>query len=169
MKQTKIPKYANLQYSVLHELDININEYFLLDMIYHLSGSGVYWCNKKLENIAYDMRLSKRGVTVMRDRLIERKLILKGVGNRLKTSEKVQKVYLFDESELTKSALSSKKVHKVHSKSALNVAKTTVENNYRITKEYNKKKSLSEIYMDKYFSKRPSDMPDLGVDYARKA
>jgi hypothetical protein len=132
---TQVPRFAVLQYQVLHELELSIPEYFLLDMIYHLSGSGSRWCNKKLENIAFDMRMSKRGVTDMRDRLIERKLLLKGVGNRLKTSEKVQKVYLLDESRLQKSAVNSEKVQKLHSKSAENVAKTPVENYKRITKK----------------------------------
>lgn len=138
MKQQIVPKFAHLQYQVLHELDISINEYFLLDMIHHLSGNGKYWCNKKLDNIAFDMRLTKRGVMNMRNRLIERKLLLKGVGNRLKTSEKVNKVYFLDEQVLRKSELSSKKVNKVHRKSELNVAKTPVENNKRNTLELGK-------------------------------
>lgn len=130
-----VPKFAHLQYQVLHELDISITEYFMLDMIYHLSGNGRYWCNKKLENIAVDMRLSRRAVVDNRDRLIERKLLIKGIGNRLKTSDKVQKVYYLDESSLQKSATSAKKVQNLHSKSANNVSKTSVENNRRITLE----------------------------------
>lgn len=144
MKQEIVPKFAHLQYQVLHELKISITEYFLLDMIYHLSGNGKYWCNKKLENIAYDMRLSRRSVIDNRNRLIERKLLLKGIGNRLKTSEKVQKVYFIDESVLRKSANSAKEVQILHSKSANNVSKTSVENNKRITLDNKGKKSLNK-------------------------
>lgn len=132
--QTEVPKFAHLQYQVLHELEISINEYFLLDMIHHLSGSGKHWCNKKLDNIAFDMRLTQRGIIKLRNRLIDRKLLIKGVGNRLKTSEKLNKVYFLDESKLQKTELSSKKLNKVQSKTELSVSKTSVENNYRLTK-----------------------------------
>ncbi len=132
-KQTVVPKFAHLQYSVLHELEISINEYFLLDMIHHLSGNGRYWCNKKLENIAFDMRLSKRGVTDIRNRLVKRGLLIKGTRNKLKTSVKVQKMYFVDESELQKVQKVQPKMQKVHFKSAENVAKTPVENNKRLT------------------------------------
>ena len=122
------PKFAHLQYSVLHELDISIAEYWYLDMIYQLSRQG--WCNKRLDNIAEDMRVTRRGVIVMRDRLIERGLIIKGVANRVKTTEKVNKVYFLDKYE-RKSALSYEKVNKVHPKSAQSTPKT----NKRLTKE----------------------------------
>lgn len=128
----KIPKYAHLEYQVLHDLEISIQEYFMLDMVYRLSRSG--WCNKKLDNIAFDMRLTKVGVTKMRNRLIERGYLKKGIGNRIATTEKVNKVYLLDESELEKSKLSYKKVNLVYPKSKQSIAKTPVENNKRITK-----------------------------------
>jgi len=130
-KKEQTPLFAHLQYDVLHDLEISIPEYWYLDMVFQLSRFG--WCNKKLENIAKDMRMSRRGVIGIRDRLIKKGLIIKGVGNRVKTSEKVQKVY-FLEQEYKKSAVYSRKVQKVHSKSAENVSKTPVENNKRITK-----------------------------------
>ena len=91
MAKKLVPKYAHLEYQVLHELEISIPEYFFLDMVFRLSRDG--WCNKKLDSIAYDMRMTRRGVIVMRDRLIGRKLLKKGVGNRLATTEKVNSVY----------------------------------------------------------------------------
>lgn len=132
MANRVVPKYAHLEYQVLHDLDISISEYFLLDMIYRLSRMG--WCNKKLENIAYDMKITKLGVTKMRNRLIDRGYLQKGIGNRLRTSEKVNKVYLLDEDELGKNKLSYEKVNKVYPKSKQSIAKTPVENNKRITK-----------------------------------
>jgi hypothetical protein len=130
---TLIPKYAHLEYQVLHDLRISIAEYFLLDMIFRLSGNGRYFANKKLENIAWDMCITKRGVTEMRNRLVERGLLIKGTGNRLRTSEKVNKVYFLDESDLRKRTLSSQKQQKVHPKATKSVAKTPVENNKRLT------------------------------------
>lgn len=150
----RVSKFAHLQYDVLHELEISIPEYWYLDMVFQLSRFG--WCNKKLENIAADMRMSKRGVIKLRDRLIEKKLIVKGVGNRVRTSEKVNKVY-FSDKEYEKSALSSKKVNKVHSKSALSVSKTPVENNKRITKN-----SVGNLFsLDRYKTPAQLGMPDI--------
>lgn len=138
MKKEKTARFAHLQYDVLHELEISIPEYWYLDMVFQLSRFG--WCNKKLENIASDMRMSRRGVIGIRDRLIDKGLVVKGVGNRVRTSEKVQKVYFFEQT-YKKSAESSKKVQKVHSKSAESVSKTPVENNKRLTKN-----SFGNIY-----------------------
>lgn len=132
-EQQLTPKYAHLEYRVLHELDISIAEYFLLDMIYRISGNGSRFAQKKLENIAYDMNISKRGVIIMRNRLLEKKLLIKGTGNRLRTSEKVHKVYFFDEAGNKKVHKVPKKVHKVHENSAQSVSKTSVENNPRLT------------------------------------
>lgn len=140
--KNEVPKYAHLEYKVLHDLQISIAEYWMIDMIYRLCRNG--WSNKKLENIAYDMRITKKGVIQMRNRLIDRGLLIKGVGNRLKTSDKVNKSYFLDESELQKSNLSSKKVNKVHPKSNLSSPKTSVENNKRITK--NNKAEIGKGY-----------------------
>jgi hypothetical protein len=136
-KKPLVPKYAHLEYQVLHELEVSIPEYFLLDMVYRLSRNG--WCNKKLDSIAFDMRMTRRGVIVMRDRLIARRLLKKGIGNRLATTEKVNSVYFLDEDELAKSALSSKKVHSVHPKSALSFPK----NNKRVTENSEASESTS--------------------------
>jgi len=131
----QVPRFAHLNYEVLHQLDISINEYFLLDMIFHLSGNGSRYCNKKIENIAFDMKLSVSGIRKLRDRLIEKKLLKKGVGNRLTTSEKVYKVYFLEETDLKKSALSAPKSVLSVQKSVQKVIKTPVENNKRLTIE----------------------------------
>lgn len=147
MKKTNnvTPRFAHLEYRILHELELSIAEYFLLDMIFHLSGSGTRWCNKKLENIAFDMRLSKLGVIKMRDRLIEKGLVKKGVGNRLSTSEKVNKVYFLDDGDLQKVNKVTEKVNKVYPKSKQSITKTSVENNKRII-ENNRSSDLGKGY-----------------------
>lgn len=139
--KNEVPKFAHLQYQVLHDLDISITEYWYLDMIYQLGRFG--WCNKKLENIATDMHMSKRGVMKIRDRLIEKDLIVKGIGNKVRTSEKVNKVY-FSDTNYQKSEQSSKKVNKVHPKSEQSIAKTPVEINKRLTKNKNGIFNLAE-------------------------
>lgn len=128
--KNETPKFAHLQYAVLHELDISIAEYWYLDMVYQLSRQG--WCNKRMGNIAEDMRITRDGVRRLRDRLIERGLIIKGVANRVRTSEKVDKVYFYDKVE-RKSRLSFEKADKVYPKSR----KSTPKNNKRITKNSN--------------------------------
>lgn len=90
-QQIEVAKFAHLQYKVLHELEITINEYWYLDMVYQLSRGG--WCYKSLDNIAQDMRLTKNGVVKIRDRLTERGFIVKGRANRVKTSVKYNSVY----------------------------------------------------------------------------
>lgn len=83
-EQTETPRYATLLYSVLHELDITITEYFYLDMVYHLSRDG--WCYKSLENVAQDMRMHKNGVQKMKLRLVERGLLKKNIKGHVKTT-----------------------------------------------------------------------------------
>lgn len=93
-KSQTVNKYAHLEYRVLHELDISINEYWLLDMVYQLSRDG--WCYKSLNSIATDMRLHKNGVVKMRDRLIKRKLLKKNIKGHLKTEVAYHSVYRLD-------------------------------------------------------------------------
>ena len=94
MKQQTINKYAHLEYETLHKLEISINEYWLLDMVYQLSRDK--WCYKSLTSIAQDMRLTKNGVVKMRDRLIERGLLKKNIKGHLKTGETYNSVYRLD-------------------------------------------------------------------------
>jgi len=86
-----VNKYAHLEYEVLHKLEISINEYWLLDMVYQLSRDG--WCYKSLVNIAQDMRITKNGVVKMRDRLVARKLLIKNKKGHLKTGVAYNSVY----------------------------------------------------------------------------
>lgn len=90
-QQNEAAKFAHLQYEVLHQLEISINEYWFLDMVYQLSRNGM--CYKSLESIARDMRLTKNGVVKLRDRLIGRKLVIKDRKGRLKTSVTYNSVY----------------------------------------------------------------------------
>ena len=94
-EQNEAAKFAHLQYHVLHKLEVSIPEYWLLDMVYQLSRGGM--CYKSLQSIANDMRMTKNGVVKMRDRLIERGLIIKDGKGRLKTSVAYNSVYRVDE------------------------------------------------------------------------
>ena len=152
-----VPKYAHLEYRVLHDMEISISEYFLLDMIFRLSGNGHYWCNKKLDNIAFDMKITKRGVQKLRDRLIERGLLIKGVGNRLKTSDKWNKVHYLEESQLQKVNKVHPKWNKVHPKVEQSSSKTPVENNKRLTLDY----SENEKEENNAYSERKQKVRDM--------
>jgi hypothetical protein len=83
-QQNETPRYATLMYDVLHELDITINEYFYLDMVYHLSREG--WCYKSLESVANDMKMHKNGVQKMKVRLIGKGLLKKNTKGYVKTT-----------------------------------------------------------------------------------
>lgn len=121
------PLYATLLYSVIHELDISIAEYFYLDMVYHLSHGG--WCYKSLENIAKDMNMAKSGVVKLRDRLIEKGLIKKSVKGHVKTTDTYHKVIRSDNSTYHK-------VNKPYYKVERSVPLSSTKNNNRITREY---------------------------------
>lgn len=93
-QQIETPRFAHLQYAVLKQFKLSIAEYWYLDMIYYLSREG--WCYKSLENIADDMNMTKNGVVKLRDRLIEKKLIIKNRKGYVKSSVMYNKVYLTD-------------------------------------------------------------------------
>jgi hypothetical protein len=125
MKQQTSNKYAHLEYEVLHKLEISIPEYWYLDMVYQLSRDG--WCWKSLESIAIDMRMTKNGVMKMRDRLIDRGLLVKGFRGKVKTSAMYNSVYRVDEKTYNS-------VQKRPTEYTSNVQLSIPKNNNRLTK-----------------------------------
>lgn len=125
MQQT-INKYAHLDYETLHKLKISIAEYWYLDMVYQLSRDG--WCWKSLSTVATDMRMTKRGVAIMRDRLIERGLIKKNRLGHVKTEVAYNSVLLLD-----KKAYNS--VHKSYNSVPLSVELSATKNNNENNKD----------------------------------
>ena len=142
-EQIEVPKFAHLQYDVLHKLEITIPEYWYLDMVYQLSRDK--WCYKSLEHIAEDMRMTKNGVMKMRDRLTDRELIVKGRAGKVRTSVKYNSVY-FSKSKAYNSVTNR------HTEYTSGVQLSIPKNNNEINKEYrkgleNKKAvSLSDMY-----------------------
>lgn len=145
MAQEQSPIYATLMYTVLAELEISIAEYFFLDMVQKLHIHQ-HWCTKSLQHCADDMRISKRGLIKMRDRLIERGLIEKNAKGGLRVTTKytdvaVNKVH-HQQSEVVNKV--PKSVNKVHRSGELSATK----NNNRITKElgsgYKKAKAMRD-------------------------
>jgi DNA-binding MarR family transcriptional regulator len=92
--QNETPRFAHLQYAVLKQFKMSPAEYWYLDMIYYLSRDG--WCYKSLENIASDMNMTKNGVVKLRDRLIDKGLVIKNRKGQVKSSVMYNKVYLTD-------------------------------------------------------------------------
>jgi len=135
MKHQTIKKYAHLEYEVLHKLDITIPEYWFLDSVYHLSRDG--WCWKSLQSFAIDMKMSKRGVAIMRDRLIEKKLLKKNIKGHLKTEVAYNSVLQVD-----KEVYNS--VHKSYNSVPPSVELSATKNNNRIKE--NKKKDFKGIH-----------------------
>jgi hypothetical protein len=93
-QQIETPKFAHLQYGVLKQFKMSPAEYWYLDMIYYLSRDG--WCYKSLEHIAQDMNMTKNGVVKLRDRLVEKGLVIKNRKGYVKSSVMYNKVYLND-------------------------------------------------------------------------
>lgn len=130
-KQNETPRYATLLYSVRKELDISLNEYFYLDMVYHLSYKG--WCYKSLANCADDMGITKQGLILIRKKLIDRGLLKTNLRGHSKVTSKytsvaVNKVYQHNEMAVKKVYGAVKKVYP-SGKQSYN------KNNNRVTKD----------------------------------
>lgn len=130
--QNEAAKFAHLQYHVLHQLEISINEYWFLDMVYQLSRGGS--CYKSLESIARDMRITKNGVVKLRDRLILRGFVEKDRKGRLNTSVMYNSVYRVD-SQTYNSV--QNRTTKYTSAVQLSGTKNNIENN--IERDFHKK------------------------------
>lgn len=140
------PRYATLLYDVRKALDISVNEYFYLDMVYFLSRK-TGWCFKALSEVASDMGMEKSGVLRMRDRLIERKLLERNAKGHVRTTDKYESIAIINRgsvekvNDVKKSAL--KKSMPALTKStqrSLSQRVTEGENNNRITLENRAKK-----------------------------
>ena len=123
-QQTETPIYATLLYGVLHKLDISVAEYFYLDMVYHLSKDG--WCYKSLHNVAKDMNMNKMGVYKMRNRMLERGLLVKNIKGHVKTSVTYNKVILTDPKPYN---LVSNRITKLYPSVSQSYTKNNNENN----------------------------------------
>jgi hypothetical protein len=80
-----------------------------------------------LESIAIDMRMTKNGVMKMRDRLIDRGLLVKGFRGKVKTSAMYNSVYRVDEKTYNS-------VQKRPTEYTSNVQLSIPKNNNRLTK-----------------------------------
>jgi hypothetical protein len=74
LEQPEVPRYSTILFDVRKKLEISINEYVLLDMVYKLSFKTGY-CFKSPRLIADDLGLKKRATNYMISRLIERGLL----------------------------------------------------------------------------------------------
>lgn len=137
MKQQTNNRFAHLEYEVMHRLEVSIPEYWYLDMVYQLSRDG--WCWKSLDNIAVDMRMTKNGVMKMRDRLIDRGFIVKGVKGKVKTSVKYNSVYRLDKS--TYNSVTNRTTEYT-SNGQLSIPKNNKENNKELGEGYKKAKEI---------------------------
>lgn len=127
MKSQTTKKYVHLEFEVFHKLDITIPEYWFLDTVYFLSRDG--WCWKSLQSFAIDMKMSKRGVAIMRDRLIEKGLLKKNRRGHLKTGVLYNSVLHVDRNVYNS-------VHKSYNSVPLSVELSATKNNNEINKEY---------------------------------
>lgn len=137
-KQTETPKFAHLQYEVLKKFKMSPAEYWYLDMVYYLSREG--WCYKSLEHIAQDMNMTKNGIVKLRDRLIDKGLVIKSRKGYVKSSVMYNKVYLNDKSSYY---LVTNRTTKYNDAVQLSSTKNNIKNN----KEKGMTKSLKEQWL----------------------
>lgn len=121
-------RYSTIDYSVLRELDVSVSEMAYIDMVYYLSKAGSEWCYKSLESIAADLNMGKSSIFKMRERLTEKKLLIRGATSQVKTSEIVHESY--GVRKVNERSLSEQNVRKVNERSKTNT-KNTIESNNR--------------------------------------
>jgi len=82
--------YTTIIHSIRKQLELNCNEYCVLDTIYHLSNNSKFngWCIKSKENISYQLDLSRQTVHNIIDKLIDIGLVEKSELKHLRTTEK---------------------------------------------------------------------------------
>lgn len=132
-EQKETPLFAHLQYKVLKEFNMSPAEYWYLDMVYYLSRGG--WCYKSLESIASDMNMTKNGIVKLRDRLIDKGLVIKDRKGRVKSSVMYNKVYLTDKSTYN---LVTNRTTKYNDAVQLSGTKNNNENNIDIANDNSK-------------------------------
>lgn len=136
-------KYSTIDYSVLKELDVSPNELTYLDMVYYLSKAGSEWCYKSLQATATNLNLGKSTIKSMRDRLIDRELLIRNKDGHVKSTEIVHLSYGVRNSHDNNP--SRAKNYPYRAKSEQNRAKSNTKNNNRITKN-SKMVSLGQMY-----------------------
>lgn len=135
-------RYATLYYHVLKDLDISINEYVLLDMIFKLSIRDGY-CYKTRTSMAEDLGFTRRGVQKLIAKLVDKELLIRHKDGFKVTEayievaevERVNKVRTYDSSGANKVPNTANKVRG-------GCEQSTTKNNNRITK--NNKGEFSE-------------------------
>lgn len=146
-------KYSTIDYSVLKILDVTPNEMAYIDMVYYLSRSGSEWCFKSLQSVADDLNIGKSTVKSMRDRLIDREILIRNDIGYVMTTELVHNSYGVRNSH--DSTGNRAKSARNRAKSEQYRAKSAPKNNNRYTEnkgmeDYLKKyKTVHELGMDR--------------------
>lgn len=86
-QQTDSPLYATVFYEARKRLEVSWNEYIYLDMVQKLHIHQK-WCTKSLESCAKDLGITKRGVSKMKERLIEKGLLERNIKGSLRVTPK---------------------------------------------------------------------------------
>lgn len=137
-------KFSTIDYAVIKELDISVAEAAYLDMVYYLSRAGSEWCYKSLQAIADDFNAGKSTIKSMRDRLIEKELLVRSKEGWVKTTEPVHLSYGVRKSHdkpssVRKSSHIVRKTHatvrKTHKNRAKSNPKIYIESNNKINIE----------------------------------
>lgn len=141
MNQSEKPTYATLFTHVRVKLDISPAEYWLLEMVYHLSHKTGY-CYKTASSIGYDLGLTKRGVNFMIQRLCEKGLMERLTNNAIRVTGQYYSIQVLGGKKLPTMPESGKKLPKV-GKKLTGWEKSPPNNNSYNNKEYNKAREAS--------------------------
>lgn len=81
--------YTTIIHPIRKAFNLSMNEYAVLDTIYHLSKNNKYggWCIKSKQNIADDLDLSRQTIIVIIKTLEEKGLLERGESDQLRTND----------------------------------------------------------------------------------
>lgn len=127
--------YCTILYDKRAELNISIAEYFYLDMVDKLSRK-TGWCHKTVENCARDMGVSKRGLIVMRERLIKRGLLERNAAKYVRVTSAFTEVAVYKVHQEQKNTVH--KVPRLVKKVHLNGEKSAPKSYKRVTRDLEK-------------------------------
>lgn len=158
MNQAEKSTYVTLFYDVRRKLDISVNEYCLLEMVYHLSYRTGY-CYKSPGYIAQDLGLTKRAVNLMVNRLAAKGLMERLTNYTLRVTDAYYSVQVLGGKKVPTLPASGKKVPEV-GKKLTGWEKSTPNNN----SENNNKKAVDN---KKETEPRTHDTDGAGYQHAR--
>ena len=86
--------FTIIRHNIRRQLKLSLEEYVLLDAIYHLSNKGINWCHASREYFSLHIGVTPRTVTRYIGRLLREGIIERNKRNQIRPSEYVCKIFM---------------------------------------------------------------------------